>query len=161
MVATIVTHSDMAKPVCHGPSSCAATQIAGPRTARAKTPTKSPSRRPCRRRDTPTAGSSEINAPTLRARLSVIGFWLLKRPHIATPPPAWQACKAGLASRAMASCIALVVAAGRGTRLGGALPKQYLPLAGRRLLRYSIETLAHHPAVGEVRVVINPDDGEY
>jgi 2-C-methyl-D-erythritol 4-phosphate cytidylyltransferase/2-C-methyl-D-erythritol 2,4-cyclodiphosphate synthase len=58
----------------------------------------------------------------------------------------------------MASCIALVVAAGRGTRLGAPLPKQYLPLAGRRLLRYSLEALAGHPAVDQVRVVFHPDD---
>jgi 2-C-methyl-D-erythritol 4-phosphate cytidylyltransferase / 2-C-methyl-D-erythritol 2,4-cyclodiphosphate synthase len=58
----------------------------------------------------------------------------------------------------MTSCVALVVAAGRGTRLGAALPKQYLPLAGKPLLRYSLETLARHPAIGHVRVVFNPDD---
>ena len=58
----------------------------------------------------------------------------------------------------MSSCIALVVAAGRGTRLGGALPKQYLPLAGRPLLRHSLEILAAHPSVSQVRVVFHPDD---
>jgi 2-C-methyl-D-erythritol 4-phosphate cytidylyltransferase / 2-C-methyl-D-erythritol 2,4-cyclodiphosphate synthase len=58
----------------------------------------------------------------------------------------------------MNSCVALVVAAGRGTRLGGPLPKQYLPLAGKPLLRYSLETLARHPAISHVRVVFNPDD---
>ena len=61
----------------------------------------------------------------------------------------------------MASCIALVVAAGRGTRLGAALPKQYLPLAGKPLLRYSLETLRAHPAIAAVRVVFNPDDAEH
>lgn len=60
----------------------------------------------------------------------------------------------------MASCIALVVAAGRGTRLGGPLPKQYLPLAGRPVLRYSLEALAAHPGIDAVRVVFNPDDDE-
>jgi 2-C-methyl-D-erythritol 4-phosphate cytidylyltransferase / 2-C-methyl-D-erythritol 2,4-cyclodiphosphate synthase len=58
----------------------------------------------------------------------------------------------------MTSCVALVVAAGRGTRLGAPLPKQYLPLAGKPLLRYSLEMLARHPAIGHVRVVFNPDD---
>jgi 2-C-methyl-D-erythritol 4-phosphate cytidylyltransferase / 2-C-methyl-D-erythritol 2,4-cyclodiphosphate synthase len=58
----------------------------------------------------------------------------------------------------MASCIALVVAAGRGTRLGGPLPKQYLPLAGRPLLRYSLDALTSHPGIAAVRVVFNPDD---
>jgi 2-C-methyl-D-erythritol 4-phosphate cytidylyltransferase/2-C-methyl-D-erythritol 2,4-cyclodiphosphate synthase len=52
----------------------------------------------------------------------------------------------------------LVVAAGRGHRLGGALPKQYLPLAGRPVLRHSLEVFAQHPAVDAVRVVIHPDD---
>ena len=55
---------------------------------------------------------------------------------------------------------ALIVAAGRGYRLGGALPKQYLPLAGRPVLRYSLETFARHPAVDAVRVVIHRDDLE-
>jgi 2-C-methyl-D-erythritol 4-phosphate cytidylyltransferase / 2-C-methyl-D-erythritol 2,4-cyclodiphosphate synthase len=58
----------------------------------------------------------------------------------------------------MPSCIALVVAAGRGTRFGAALPKQYLPLAGKPVLRHSLEALATHPKIGRVRVVYNPDD---
>ncbi|MBB5223346.1 2-C-methyl-D-erythritol 4-phosphate cytidylyltransferase/2-C-methyl-D-erythritol 2,4-cyclodiphosphate synthase [Amaricoccus macauensis] len=52
----------------------------------------------------------------------------------------------------------LIVAAGRGERLGGAIPKQYLPVAGRAMLRRSIEALL---AIGEldcVIVVIHPDD---
>ncbi|HWI26139.1 MAG TPA: bifunctional 2-C-methyl-D-erythritol 4-phosphate cytidylyltransferase/2-C-methyl-D-erythritol 2,4-cyclodiphosphate synthase [Stellaceae bacterium] len=61
----------------------------------------------------------------------------------------------------MDSCIALVVAAGRGTRLGGPLPKQYLPLAGKPVLRYSLETLARHPGIAAVRVVFNPDDASH
>src|SRR5262245_43737306 len=58
----------------------------------------------------------------------------------------------------MASCIALVVAAGRGTRFGGPLPQPYLPLAGRPLLRHSLETLAAHSGIEALRVVFNPDD---
>ncbi len=58
----------------------------------------------------------------------------------------------------MSSCIALVVAAGRGTRLGGARPKQYLPLAGLPLLRHSVATFATHRAIEHVRVVFHPDD---
>jgi len=57
----------------------------------------------------------------------------------------------------MTSCIALIVAAGSGTRLGGDLPKQYLPLAGRAVLRHSAETFLRHPAVAGVRVVISPE----
>src|SRR5690348_3878571 len=58
----------------------------------------------------------------------------------------------------MASCIALVVAAGRGTRLGGPVPKQYLPLQGKPVLRWSLEALTRHPGIDAVRVVFNPDD---
>jgi 2-C-methyl-D-erythritol 4-phosphate cytidylyltransferase/2-C-methyl-D-erythritol 2,4-cyclodiphosphate synthase len=58
----------------------------------------------------------------------------------------------------MASCIALVVAAGRGTRVDGALPKQYLRLGGQPLLRHALETLRAHRSVGAVRVVVHPDD---
>jgi 2-C-methyl-D-erythritol 4-phosphate cytidylyltransferase / 2-C-methyl-D-erythritol 2,4-cyclodiphosphate synthase len=58
----------------------------------------------------------------------------------------------------MASCIALVVAAGRGTRLGGPLPKQYRPLGGSLLLRHSLAALASHPGIRAVRAVIRPDD---
>ena len=58
----------------------------------------------------------------------------------------------------MSSCIALVVAAGRGTRLGGPLPKQYQPLAGEPLLRHTLRALAAHPRIDGVRAVIHPDD---
>ena len=58
----------------------------------------------------------------------------------------------------MASCIALVVAAGRGTRLKGAAPKQYLTLGGRPLLRHSLARLRAHPGISQVRTVTHPDD---
>lgn len=58
----------------------------------------------------------------------------------------------------MARCVALVVAAGRGTRFGGDMPKQWLELEGRAVLRHSLGLLAAHPAVSAVRVVIHPDD---
>jgi 2-C-methyl-D-erythritol 4-phosphate cytidylyltransferase/2-C-methyl-D-erythritol 2,4-cyclodiphosphate synthase len=54
--------------------------------------------------------------------------------------------------------VALLVAAGRGQRFGAALPKQYLPLAGKPLLRHGIEAFARHPSVDAVRVVIHGDD---
>lgn len=49
---------------------------------------------------------------------------------------------------------ALIVAAGSGTRMGGELPKQYRPLAGKPLLRHAVEALIGHPRIGAVRVVI-------
>ncbi len=53
---------------------------------------------------------------------------------------------------------ALVVAAGRGVRFGGETPKQYAPLGGKPLLRHSLAALAGHPAVSQVRAVIDPAD---
>jgi 2-C-methyl-D-erythritol 4-phosphate cytidylyltransferase/2-C-methyl-D-erythritol 2,4-cyclodiphosphate synthase len=53
---------------------------------------------------------------------------------------------------------ALIVAAGRGQRFGGSLPKQYAALAGVPLLRHTLQAFARHPAVAQVRAVIHPDD---
>ena len=58
----------------------------------------------------------------------------------------------------MTGCIALVVAAGRGQRFGGALPKQYRELAGVPLVRRALLPFVAHPAVEAVRAVIHPDD---
>jgi 2-C-methyl-D-erythritol 4-phosphate cytidylyltransferase len=54
--------------------------------------------------------------------------------------------------------IGLIVAAGRGYRLGGPLPKQYLPLGGQPILRHTIEALTRHLSIEAVQVVIHPDD---
>ncbi len=58
----------------------------------------------------------------------------------------------------MADCVALVVAAGRGIRAGGGMPKQYRPLAGRPVLAHSLAVFAAHRRVDAIRVVIHPDD---
>ncbi len=58
----------------------------------------------------------------------------------------------------MTDCVALVVAAGRGMRAGGGIPKQYRALAGQRVLRFSLDAFAAHPRVSAVRAVIHPDD---
>lgn len=53
---------------------------------------------------------------------------------------------------------ALIVAAGRGTRFGdGFCPKQYAPLLGRPVLRWSIDRMQTHPQVTHVCVVIQPE----
>lgn len=58
----------------------------------------------------------------------------------------------------MTECVALVVAAGRGIRAGGGLPKQYRKVAGKPVLRWSLERFCAHPRVDAVRAVIHPDD---
>lgn len=58
----------------------------------------------------------------------------------------------------MSGCIALVVAAGRGTRFGGEVPKQYRQLAGAPVLRHCLRTFRGHPDIAAVRVVIHADD---
>jgi 2-C-methyl-D-erythritol 4-phosphate cytidylyltransferase len=42
---------------------------------------------------------------------------------------------------------AIVPAAGRGSRMGGELPKQYLQVAGRSLLEHSLRAVLAHPSV--------------
>ena len=58
----------------------------------------------------------------------------------------------------MTTAYALIVAAGRGTRFGGALPKQYLPLGGTTVLRHAVAAFAAHPRIGGVQVVIREED---
>ena len=52
---------------------------------------------------------------------------------------------------------ALIVAAGKGERLGGGVPKQYRILGGKPVLRWAVESLIRHPAVQSTRVVIGND----
>ncbi|AMN42396.1 bifunctional 2-C-methyl-D-erythritol 4-phosphate cytidylyltransferase/2-C-methyl-D-erythritol 2,4-cyclodiphosphate synthase [Rhodoplanes sp. Z2-YC6860] len=59
------------------------------------------------------------------------------------------------------SVAAVVVAAGRGVRAGGSLPKQYRQLAGEPVIRSSLSLLSWHGQVGAVQSVIHPDDRTY
>ncbi len=58
----------------------------------------------------------------------------------------------------MASIWAVVPAAGRGTRFGGGIPKQYLDVAGRPLLAHTLEALLSHAAVAGVVVAVGEGD---
>ncbi|BCT91349.1 2-C-methyl-D-erythritol 4-phosphate cytidylyltransferase [Lysobacter helvus] len=53
---------------------------------------------------------------------------------------------------------AIVPAAGRGSRYGGAIPKQYLDIAGLPLIAYSLRAVLAHPSVGGAMVVLAQDD---
>lgn len=58
------------------------------------------------------------------------------------------------------ACIAIIVAAGRGTRAGPGGPKQYRALAGRTILAWTAEAFLSHPQIDAVRVIIHRDDRE-
>ena len=54
--------------------------------------------------------------------------------------------------------IAVVLAGGVGARVGGAVPKQLLPLAdGRTVLEHSVDAFEHADCIDEVCVVMHPD----
>ena len=55
---------------------------------------------------------------------------------------------------------ALIVAAGKGERLGGGVPKQYRLLGGKPVLRWAVESVLGHPAVRSTRVVIGKGQQE-
>lgn len=50
--------------------------------------------------------------------------------------------------------VALIVAAGSGSRMGSDSPKQYRLLDGKSVLAHSVDALTSHPRIDEVRVVI-------
>jgi len=55
---------------------------------------------------------------------------------------------------------ALIVAAGKGERLGGDVPKQYRMLGGKPVLRWAVEAMTTHPMIRETRVVIGAGQDE-
>ncbi len=57
-----------------------------------------------------------------------------------------------------ANIVALVPAAGTGTRLGDSLPKQYLDLNGRPMIFHALSAIAAVARVGRIVVVLSPDD---
>ena len=56
---------------------------------------------------------------------------------------------------------AIVPAAGRGTRFGGDVPKQYLDIAGAPLIAYSLRAALAHPSIGGAMVVLSEDDATW
>ncbi|MEX0285508.1 MAG: bifunctional 2-C-methyl-D-erythritol 4-phosphate cytidylyltransferase/2-C-methyl-D-erythritol 2,4-cyclodiphosphate synthase [Paracoccaceae bacterium] len=55
---------------------------------------------------------------------------------------------------------ALIVAAGRGTRAGGGMPKQWQELAGQRVFDWTLQKFQTAPSVGPIVVVLSQDDWE-
>lgn len=70
--------------------------------------------------------------------------------HIATAGPAKLSGRMNIA--------AIIVAAGRGSRAGREIPKQWQSLGGRRVIDRTLAAFAAVGAVGRVVVVVHPDD---
>ena len=52
----------------------------------------------------------------------------------------------------------LIPAAGRGTRYGGVMLKQYLPVAGKSVLAHSIKAFQFHPMISSITVILAAED---
>ena len=55
---------------------------------------------------------------------------------------------------------ALIVAAGRGSRAGGEVPKQYASIGGAPVLCHTLTVFLSHDAISDVQVVYRPEDAE-
>ncbi len=53
---------------------------------------------------------------------------------------------------------ALIPAAGRGTRYGGDVMKQYLPVCGKAVLAHTISLFQFHPMISGITVILSEDD---
>jgi 2-C-methyl-D-erythritol 4-phosphate cytidylyltransferase/2-C-methyl-D-erythritol 2,4-cyclodiphosphate synthase len=56
--------------------------------------------------------------------------------------------------------VALIVAAGSGSRMGGDIPKQFRLIGGKPVLAHAVDALASHPAIDIVRTVIGAGQEE-
>lgn len=55
--------------------------------------------------------------------------------------------------------LALIPAAGIGARMGADIPKQYMPIAGKPMLRHVLDTFSATAAILHTYVVVSADDG--
>ena len=60
----------------------------------------------------------------------------------------------------MTDAAAVIVAAGRGQRAGGALPKQWQVRAGLPVLAHTLAAFRRHPGIGPIVLVLHPDDAD-
>ncbi|GAB3358286.1 2-C-methyl-D-erythritol 4-phosphate cytidylyltransferase [Lysobacter tyrosinilyticus] len=56
---------------------------------------------------------------------------------------------------------AVIPAAGRGTRFGGEIPKQYLEVVDKPLIAHALDALLSHPRVAGAVVALAPDDARW
>ena len=65
-----------------------------------------------------------------------------------------------MANQAETTHAGIVLAAGSGTRVGNSRNKVYLPLAGRRIVTWSLEVFRKFPGIGRLVLVVRDDDRE-
>ena len=53
--------------------------------------------------------------------------------------------------------IAIILAGGSGHRLGESIPKQFLKIAGKKVIEHTIDVFQNHPLIDEIVVVVHPD----
>lgn len=57
----------------------------------------------------------------------------------------------------MTAAVAIIVAGGSSARFGGAVPKQFVPIAGRTILEWSVARFESAPSIGRIVVVVAAD----
>ncbi|WP_026452214.1 bifunctional cytidylyltransferase/SDR family oxidoreductase [Aequorivita capsosiphonis] len=57
----------------------------------------------------------------------------------------------------MSRTIAIILAGGKGIRLGAKHPKQFIKIAGKKVIEHTIEVFEEHPEIDEIAIVTNPD----
>jgi len=53
--------------------------------------------------------------------------------------------------------VAILMAAGKGTRVGGDVPKQFVQVGDKMLMEYALQTFQNHPRIDEIVVVLPAD----
>ena len=69
-------------------------------------------------------------------------------------------CKGGLNNRGhtIMTTAAIILAAGRGTRAGGEIAKQWQVIAGRRVIDWTLDAFRRAPSIDMIVVVLAPDE---
>ena len=57
--------------------------------------------------------------------------------------------------------IALIPAAGTGSRFGAGKPKQYVEIGGKTVLQHTLDIFLNHPLIDGAAVVLSPDDTRF
>ncbi len=57
----------------------------------------------------------------------------------------------------MSKNVGIILAAGKGLRIGAELPKQFLKIGGKTILEHCVDVFERHPEMDEIVVVAHPD----